>query len=414
MDGLNLNRSPDRKGRAMNEAVVVEVVRTPVGRGKMGGALSGVHAVELLAMTLATLMDKVAIDPALVDDVLVGCVSQAGEQAACPGRVAWLGAGLPESVPATTIDRRCGSSQQAAHFAAHGIMAGAYDIAVVAGIESMSRVPMGAARMGHDAHGPSIEARYAPGLVPQGVSAELVAAKWGLSRQQLDEYSARSHERAAETARSGGFDNEIVPVTVPGADGGPASVVSADETIRVGTTVERLAGLQPSFRTDAMADRFPEIDWSITPGNSSQLADGAVAMLVMSAERAAELGMRARARFHSFSVCGDDPILMLSGPIRATELILKRSGLSIGDIDAAEINEAFAPVPLAWQAEFGLDDSKLNPRGGAIALGHPLGASGLRLMATLINHLEQTGGRFGLQAMCEGSGMANATILERL
>jgi len=414
IDILDVKPVQDGRSRAMNDAVVIDVVRTPTGRGKAGGALSGVHAVELLAQTLTNLMDRVAIDPVSVDDVLVGCVSQAGEQAACPGRVAWLAAGLPESVPATTIDRRCGSSQQAAHFAAQAIMAGAYDIAVVAGIESMSRVPMGAARMGQDAHGPSVEARYSPGLVPQGVSAELVAAKWGLSRAQLDEYSARSHERAAQTARSGGFDNEIVPVTVPGVDGGPARVVVADETIREGTTVERLAGLQPSFRTEAMSERFPEINWSITPGNSSQLADAAVAMLVMSGRRAAELGLRARARFHSFSVCGDDPILMLTGPIRATEMVLERGGLSIDDVDAAEVNEAFAPVPLAWQAEFGLDDSKLNPRGGAIALGHPLGASGLRLMATLINHLEQTGGRFGLQAMCEGGGMANATILERL
>jgi acetyl-CoA acyltransferase len=397
----------------MFDAVIVDAVRTPVGRGKMGGALSGTHAVELLASTLQALMGRVDIDPALVDDVLVGCVSQAGEQAACPGRVAWLGAGLPESVPATTIDRRCGSSQQAAHFAAQGVMAGAYDVAVVAGIESMSRVPMGSARMGQDAHGPSAEARYAPGLVSQGVAAELMAVKWGQSRQQLDEYSARSQQRAADAAASGAFDAEIIPLEVTGPDG-ERRTVTADETIRPGTTAERLAGLAPSFRSDEMAARFPEIAWHVTPGNSSQLADAACAMLVMSADKAAELGLRARARFHSFSVCGDDPILMLSGPIRATELVLQRGGLAIGDIDVAEINEAFAPVPLAWQAEFGFDDAKLNPLGGAIALGHPLGASGLRLMITMLNHLEATGGRYGLQSMCEGGGMANATVLERL
>jgi len=397
----------------MNEAVIIDVVRTPVGRGKMGGALSGIHAVELLALALKELMDRVEIDPALVEDVLVGCVSQVGEQSACPGRVAWLGAGLPASVPATTIDRRCGSSQQALHFAVQGVMAGGYDVAVVGGIESMSRVPMGSGRMGQDGHGPSVEARYAPGLVSQGVAAELVAAKWGLSRQQL-EYAARSQERAAQTAASGGFDNELFAIDAPTADGTGTARVAADETIRPGTTVEKLGTLKPSFRTDEMAERFPEIQWSVTPGNSSQLADGAAAMLVMNAELAAKLGLRARARVNAMSVCGDDPILMLTGPIRATEMALARSGLSISDIDAAEINEAFAPVPLAWQAEFGLDEAKLNPRGGAIALGHPLGASGLRLTATLLNHLEQTGGRYGLQSMCEGGGMANAMIFERL
>lgn len=397
----------------MHEAVIVDALRTPVGRGKPGGALSPVHAVELLAMTLRGLIDRVGIDPALVDDVLVGCVSQAGEQAACPGRLAWLGAGLPESVPATTIDRRCGSSQQAAHFAAQGVMAGAYDVAVVAGIESMSRVPMGSARMGQDVYGPSAEARYAPGFVSQGVSAELVAAKWGLSRQQLDEYSARSHERAGAAADGGFFDSEILPVSV-GMPDGLTRAVDADETIRRGTTAHRLSTLEPSFRTAEAEARFPEIDWKVTPGNSSQLADAAGAMLVMSAEKAAELGLRPRARFTAFSVCGEDPILMLTGPIKATSMALQRAGLNPSDIDVAEVNEAFASVPLAWQAEFGVSDDRLNPWGGAIALGHPLGASGVRLMTTMLNHLEVTGGRYGLQTMCEGSGMANATIIERL
>lgn len=395
-----------------HEAVIIDAVRTPVGRGKAGGALSGLHAVELLATALRELMSRSDVDPTLVDDVLVGCVSQVGEQSACPGRMAWLAAGLPESVPATTIDRRCGSSQQAAHFAAQGVMSGAYDIAVVAGVESMSRVPMGSGRMGQDGHGPSVEARYAPGLVSQGVAAELVAARWTISREELDEYAALSHARAAAAADAGAFDRETIPVTVPGVDG-PHRVTS-DETIRRGTTREKLSGLPTVFRTEVASARFPEIVWSVTPGNSSQLADAASAMLVMSAEKAAELSLRPRARFHSFSVVGDDPILMLTGPISATRRALQRAGLGINDIDVTEINEAFASVPLAWQSEFDYPTERLNPRGGAIALGHPLGASGLRIMTTLLHTLEDTGGRYGLQAMCEGGGMANATIIERL
>lgn len=390
------------------EAVIVDAVRTPMGKGKPGGALSGIHAVELLAQTLTALLARVDIDPGLVDDVLVGCVSQVGEQAACPGRVAWLGAGLPDHVPAVTIDRRCGSSQQALHFAAQAIMAGSYDVAVVAGLESMSRVPMGSGRLGQDAHGPSVEARYAPGLVSQGVAAELIAAQWGLSRQQLDEYAVRSHVRAAHAADSGGFDDEIIPIAVPDA----SSEVTADETIRRGTTVERLAGLPTVFADPGIAERFPQIDWCVTAGNSSQLTDGAAAMLVMSAAAAQRLGVRPRAAIRHMSVIGDDPIRMLTGPIPATARILQRSGLTPGDLDAVEVNEAFAPVPLAWRAEFDVPESRLNPRGGAIALGHPLGASGARLITTQLNHLEQSGGRYGLVAMCEGGGMANATLLE--
>jgi acetyl-CoA acetyltransferase family protein len=399
----------------MRDAVIVDAVRSPMGRGKApkdgkpGGALSGVHAVELLSQTLMALLDRnPELNPGEVEDVLIGCVSQVSEQAGCIGRWAWLGAGLPEHVPATTIDRRCGSSQQAADFAAAGVIAGVYDVVVAGGIESMSRIPMGTARLGADVYGPSSTARYAPGLVPQGISAELVAARWKIDRESLDAFSARTHQRAAAAAANGGFDNEIVPITTP------EGVFRQDETIRPTTTADGLAALKPAFENAEMAARFPEICWSITAGNSSQITDGASAMLIMSAERAAALGLRPRARFHAFAVASDDPITMLSGPIPATEKALKRSGLSIDQIDHYEVNEAFASVPLAWAAHFDADPAKLNPRGGAIALGHPLGASGARLMATMLNHLEATGGRFGLQTMCEAGGMANATILERL
>ena len=392
----------------MPEAVIVDAVRSPMGRGKQGGALSSVHAVDLLAAVLTGLVERTGIDPGTVDDVMVGCVGQAGEHSATPGRQAWLAAGFPVHVPSVTIERKCGSGQQALEFAVQSIVAGANDIVIAAGIESMSRVPMGSARMGADPHGPGVRSRF-PDLVPQGVSAELVADKWGITRQQLDEYSARSHERAAATAAAGGFDDEIVPVTTP-----EGTVVSTDESIRPGTTVEKLGTLKAAFGTDEMKERFPSVDWKVTAGNSSQITDGASALLVMSTERAAALGLRPRARIIASSVVGDDPVLMLTGPIPATAKALARAGMTIDQIDAVEVNEAFASVPLAWQAEFGVDDAKLNPRGGAIALGHPLGASGARLMTTLLNHLEQTGGRYGLLTMCEAGGMANATIVERL
>jgi acetyl-CoA acyltransferase len=392
----------------MPEAVIVDAVRSPMGRGKQGGALSSVHAVDLLAAVLTGLVERTGIDPGTVDDVMVGCVGQAGEHSATPGRQAWLAAGYPVHVPSVTIERKCGSGQQALEFAVQSIVAGANDIVIAAGIESMSRVPMGSARMGADPHGPGVRSRF-PDLVPQGVSAELVADKWGLTRAQLDEYSARSHERAAATAAAGGFDDEIVPVTTP-----EGVVVSTDESIRPGTTVEKLSTLKAAFGTDEMHERFPSIDWKVTAGNSSQITDGASALLVMSTERATALGLRPRARIVASSVVGDDPVLMLTGPIPATAKALARAGMTIDQIDAVEVNEAFASVPLAWQAEFGVDDAKLNPRGGAIALGHPLGASGARLMTTLLNHLEQTGGRYGLLTMCEAGGMANATIVERL
>jgi len=353
----------------------------------------------------------VDIDPGSVDDVLVGCVSQAADQAGCPGRAAWLAAGGPEHVPAVTIDRRCGSSQQAAHFAAQGVMAGAYDVAVVAGIESMSRVPMGSARMGVDPFGPSVAQRYAPGLVPQGVSAELIAAKWGLDRSDLDAFAVRSHQRATAARDGGAFDREIVPI-----DAGEGGIVKFDETIRSETTIESLSSLRPSFLDQATSERFPEINWSVTAGNSSQLADGASAALVMSEARAEALGLNPMARFHSFAVCGDDPIMMLTGTIPATEMILRRSGLAIDEINHIEINEAFASVALAWQRTFGFadDDPRVNPLGGAIALGHPLGASGARLLGTLVHEMSRSGTRYGLQVMCEGTGMANATLLENL
>ncbi len=386
----------------MHEAVIVDVIRTPSGRGKPGGQLSGIHSVDLLAGVLETLVQRSDLDPDLIDDVLAGCVSQVGEQAYNIARNAVLAAGFPEHVPGTTIDRQCGSSQQAAMFAAQGVMTGQYDIVIACGVESMSRIPLGASNIGMDRFGDKLRARYPEGLVNQGVSAELIAKKWGFDRTTLDEFSARSHRLAVEAREA--FATEIVET------GGH----TVDETVRESTTVEGLAGLNPAFRTDELAARFPDIDWNITPGNSSPFTDGASAALIMSAERAASLGLTPRARFHAFSVTGSDPLYMLTGIIPATKKVLERARMSIGDMDVYEVNEAFASVPLAWQKEFDTDPDKLNPRGGAIALGHPLGASGTRLLTTLVNQLEATGGRWGLQTMCEGGGMANATIIERL
>ena len=389
----------------MENAVIVDAVRTPVGKGKPGGGLSSVHPIDLLAGTLGALVDRTGIDPVLIDDVIVGCAQQVGEQSGNIGHNAALAAGFPESVPGTTINRQCGSSQQAAAFGAQGVMAGAYDVVVAAGVESMSAVPIGSSRP--QSRGTHTALRYPAGLVNQGVSAELVAQRWKLERDELDAFAAESHRRAVAAWAAGAFAGEIVPVT-------EAPDLTIDETVRASTTADGLAGLRPSFRTDEMAQRFPDIDCKITPGNSSPLTDGASAVFIMSERRANELGLRPRARFHSFSVVGDDPLLMLTGPIPATRKVLARSGLSLDDIDAYEVNEAFASVPLAWAREFGADPAKLNPRGGAIALGHALGSSGTRLLVTLLNHLEATGGRYGLQTMCEAGGMANATIIERL
>jgi acetyl-CoA acyltransferase len=399
----------------MSTAVIVDAIRSPMAKGKAakdgrpGGALSSIHPVELLGQVLRALVERNGIDSATVDDVITGCVSQVGEQSGGIGRFAWLSAGLDENVPSVVINRACGSSQQAADFAAQGVLAGVYDIVIAAGVESMSRIPMLTSRIGQDPYGSGVQDRYAPGLIPQGVSAELVAARWKLDRDTLDEYSARSHVRAGAVD----FSGEIVPIAVPGPDGGTV-VVDRDETVRPNTTVEKLAELKPVFETDEYSTRFPEINWSVTAGNSSQLTDGAAAVLIMSEEKAAALGLRPRARFHSFALAADDPISMLTGPIPATEKLLARAGVGLSDIDHYEVNEAFASVPLAWQSHFDADPAKLNPRGGAIALGHPLGCSGARLLTTMLNSLEATGGRFGLQTMCEAGGMANATLIERL
>lgn len=387
------------------DAVVVDVVRTPVGKGKPGGALSHVHPVNLLADVLTALVERSAIDPAIIDDVIGGCVTKAGAQAVNPTRTAVLAAGFPVSVPATTVDRQCGSSQQAIHFAAHAIQAGAADVVIACGVESMSRVPMHSDIQGADHLGHRIGERFPGGLIGQGLSAELICARWELSRDELDEYSATSHHRAA--AATGIFAADLIPVTeAPG--------VVVDETIRPSTTADSLAGLKTSFVDESAARRFPEIDWKITPGNSSPLSDGAAGVLLMSAARAEALGLRPRARIHATAVVGDDPILMLTGVVPATRAALTRAGLCVDDIDLFEVNEAFAPVPLAWMRDLKVGHERLNVHGGAIALGHPLGASGARIMTTLVGALEHHDTRYGLQTMCEWGGMANATIVERL
>jgi len=395
----------------MTSAVIVDAIRT--AGGKRNGKLSGWHPADLAAEVLNALVTRNDLDPALVDDVIMGCVMQVGNQALNIGRNAVLAAGWPESVPATSIDRQCGSSQQAAHFAAQGVMAGAYDIVVAAGVEVMSTTPMGSSvTPGSFPFGPRVMERYAEGggLVPQGISAELIADRWQLSREDLDAFGAQSQLRAARAADEGRFDREIVPVAgvARERDGGNlvplGSPVTRDEGIRPDTTVETLAKLKPAFKPDG----------KVTAGNSSQITDGAAAVLIMSEERAVQLGLRPRARFHSFAVAGVDPVSMLTGPIPATTRVLERAKLTIDDIDAVEINEAFASVVLAWEKEHHPDMARVNPNGGAIALGHPLGCSGAKLLATLLNELERTGGRYGLQTMCEGGGMANATIIERL
>ena len=384
----------------MPTAVIVDAIRTPSGKGKPGGALSGWHPVDLLGTVLKEVVARNDLDPALVDDVIGGCLSQVGEQSVNITRNAVLAAGFPVSVPGTTIDRQCGSSQQAATFAASGVIAGAYDIVIACGVELMSKNPINHATLGMDNWGPMVRDRFPDGLVGQGISAELIATRWKLSRHVLDEFAERSHRLAGASD----FESEILEF----------GELTTDETIRAGTTVEGLGQLNPAFHDEALAARFPEIGWRITAGNSSPYTDGASAVLIMSEERALELGLTPRARFHSSAVVGSDPIEMLTGVIPATHKILQRSGLGIDDLDTYEINEAFACVPLAWQHEFAADPHLLNPRGGAIALGHALGSSGTRLLTTMLNQLEHSGGRFGLQVMCEGTGMANATIIERL
>jgi len=390
------------------QPVIVDIVRSPMARGKSGGALSNVHPADLLAQVFTGLIERNRLDPGIVDDLIIGCVSQAGEQAVPVGRTAWLAAGYPQHVPCTMVERRCGSSQQAIHFAAQGIMAGVYDVVIAGGIESMSRVPMGSARMGKDPHGTAFERRYPEGMVGQGVAAELIAARWGIDRASMDAYAASSHGRAAFAQREGGLAREIVSIQTS------EGVISSDETIRTETTAQKLATLRASFETEDLGARFPEIRWSVTAGNSSQITDGASAALIVSQAVAMRRKLRPRARFVAFDVVADDPFLMLTAPIPATRRVLKKSGLKALDIDHFEVNEAFASVPLAWLKEFDVDPARLNPRGGAIALGHPLGASGARLMGSMLNGLEETGGRYGLQTMCEAGGQANATIIERL
>ena len=394
----------------MADAVIIDAVRTGLGRGKKdSGKLSGWHPVDLAAEVLKALTERNNLDPALIDDVVMGCVMQVGEQGVNVGRSAVLAAGFPESVPATTVDRQCGSSQQSAHFAAQGVIAGAYDVVIAAGVEVMSRVPMGASMSGGYGmpFGPKVGARYAGvgGMVPQGISAELIADKWGISREELDAFSVESHVRAARAREEGRFQNEIIPLKVRDGSGNETDeVFDYDEGIRPESSIEKLAQLKPAFKPDG----------KVTAGNSSQITDGAAAVLIMSEAKAKELGLTPRARFHSFALAGVDPVTMLTGPIPATQKVFDRSGLSMEQIDVTEINEAFASVVLAWEKEYHPDMAKVNPNGGAIALGHPLGCSGARLMSTLLNELERTGGRYGLQTMCEGGGMANATIIERL
>src|SRR5436190_5564926 len=386
----------------MPNAVIVDALRTPLGR--RNGKLKDQHPVDLSARVLREIVERNDLDPALVEDVIMGCVMQVGEQGINIARNAALAAGFPETTIGTTVDRQCGSSQQAAHFAAQGVIAGAYDVVIAAGIESMSRVPMGASvadgKYGFP-FGPMMTGRF-PDLVPQGISAELISEKWGISREANDAFSVESHKRAARATEEGRFEREILPVTITTDDG--EELMTRDEGIRPDSTVEKLAQLKPAFKPDGV----------ITAANSSQITDGAAAVLVMSEEKANELGLTPRARFHAFALAGVDPVMMLTGPIPATSKVMERSGMTLDQMDLVEINEAFAPVVLAWEKEHHPDMERVNVNGGAIALGHPLACSGARLMATLVSELERTGGRYGLQTMCEGRGMANATILERM
>jgi acetyl-CoA acyltransferase len=381
----------------MAEAVIVEAVRSPVG--KRNGGLSGVHAADLSAQVLNGLVERTGIDPGLVDDVIWGCVMQAGEQSMDIGRTALLAAGWPESVPGVTVDRQCGSSQQSIHFAAAGVVAGHYDVVVAGGVESMSRTPMGASLAnGGNPFSPGFKARY-DRTPNQGIGAEMIAEQWGFDRTTVDQFSLGSHEKAAAAQDSGAFDDQIVGIK--DQDG---NVVLKDEGIRRGTPIEKMAQLKPAFKEDGV----------IHAGNSSQISDGSAALLFMSAEKAKELGLNPIARVHTAVLAGADPVIMLTAPIPATQKALKRSGLSLEDIGVFEVNEAFAPVPLAWLKDIGADEKKLNPNGGAIALGHPLGGSGARIMTTMLYHMRDKGIRYGLQTMCEGGGQANATIVELL
>lgn len=388
----------------MRDAVIVGAVRTPVGRGKANGGLHSVHPADLFAHALKELVGRTGVDPALIDDVIGGVVSAVGEQSLNITRQAVLGAGFAESVPATSIDRQCGSSQQAVHFAAQGVLSGAYDMVIAGGVESMSRVPMGSNTIGQNPFGDAVAARYPDGLVPQGISAELIAAKWKLSRTMMDDFALNSHAKAADASKNGLFDAQLAPV----------AGLEHDEGIRTDSDADKLAALRPAYYDETMAARFPQIDWNITAGNASQVNDGSAALLITTSERARELGLTPLARIHSVAVSGDDPLYMLTAVIPATKKVLARAGLTMDDIDLFEVNEAFASVVLAWAAETSADLARVNVHGGAIAIGHPLGASGARIMTTLVNAMHAQGAKYALQTMCEGGGQANATILERL
>jgi acetyl-CoA acyltransferase len=378
----------------VRDAVIVDAVRTPIGR--RNGALKDVHPVDLSAHVLTALLRRTGLEPELIEDVIWGCVTQIADQSSNVGRLAVLAAGWPESIPGTTVDRACGSSQQAIHFAAAGVAAGHYDVVIAGGVESMSRVPIGSARTVGEPYGPAVRKRYGRDSFSQGLGAEAIARRWQLDRTRLDEFSLESHQRSIAATDSGAFDAQLAPVPV--SDG----ALRHDEGMRRDTSMERLAGIRPAFAEDGV----------IHAGNASQISDGAAALLIMASDKAAELGLRPLARYHSGAVIGDDPVTMLTGPIPATAMVLKRAGLSIADIGAFEVNEAFASVPLAWEIETGAEHARLNPLGGAIAVGHPLGGSGAILMTRLVHHMRDNGLRYGLQTMCEAGGMANATILE--
>jgi acetyl-CoA acyltransferase len=396
----------------MRRAVIVDVVRSPFGRARPGGALDGVHPVDLYAQVLQALVQRTGADPAMVEDVITGCVIQVAEQSGNIGRQAVLAAGFPEGVPAVTLDRKCGSAQQAFDFAAQGVLAGAYDLVIAGGVEMMSLVPMRVNRMGKDNEGPAFHRRYPEGLVRQGVSAELIAARWGIGREAMDAFALESHRRAIAAEERGATAQAITPVDIPVPDG--LRRLERDEGPRRDSSLEKLGALRPAFEDAATAARFPEIRWSVTAGNSSQVTDGAAAVLIAEESVAVRLGLRPRAAITHFALAGDDPVMMLTAIIPATRKILERASVPLDRIDCFEVNEAFASVVLAWLKETGANPDRINRWGGAIALGHPVGASGGRLLANLLGTLEETGGRYGLQTMCESGGMANATLIELL
>ncbi len=393
----------------LRRAVIVDVLRSPFGRARETGALASLHPVNLYATVLETLVKRTGVDPDLIEDCITGCVIQVAEQSGNIGRQAILAAGLPQSIPAVTLDRKCGSAQQAMDFAAQGVIAGAYDCVIAGGVEMMSLVPMRVNRMGRDNEGSRFHARYPDGMIRQGISAELIAARWGISREAQDAFSLRSHKLAAADS---GAARDIVALEVETAEG--RKTVAKDEGVRADSTLEKLLSLKPAFEDATMAARYPEIRWGVTAGNASQVTDGASAMLIMEEQLAHSLGLKPRAAITHFAVMGDDPLMMLTAIIPATRKLLKRAGIAIDALDAYEVNEAFASVPLAWEKDLGADPDKLNVFGGAIALGHPVGASGGRLVANLLRALEASKGRYGLVTMCESGGMANATLLERL